>query len=150
MIGVPSWSPSLRMHQANVEKRDGYLAVNIPILSFLIAMGIRYVVLTMTQALTYNIYRLISLLVTTSGRPSMFFSIRMLQTSSLLGCEARPLFLHCYEKLNLTPGVPHSPSFELFLHGGQLTIKHTNAYLNFKERCKCLYLQKMLGPIRRN
>ena len=99
---------------------------------------------------TYHIYRLISLLVTTSGCPLMFFSPQTSQTSSSLDHEVRLLFLHSYEKLSLTPGVLCLPSFKLFSQDGQLTIKHTNAYLSFKEHYKCLYLWKTLGLIWRN
>jgi hypothetical protein len=89
---VPLWLPLLQMCQANVVKCNGCLVINIPKLWFLTAMAIRYVVLAVMQPLTYKLYRLISLLVTISGPPLMFFSIQTLQTSSLLGCEARPLF----------------------------------------------------------
>jgi hypothetical protein len=137
MNGVPSSLPLLPMHRANAEKHDGSLAVSIPILWFLTAMDIRYGILSLIQPLIYTMHRLILSLATTSGPPSMFSSIRKLQMSSLRGCEARLSFLLCYEKLSSTLRVLHSLSFGLFSHGGQLTIKHTNAYSNFKEHCKC-------------
>src|SRR5882762_1557251 len=137
MNGVPLLLLLLLMHQVNAEKHDGSLAVNIPILWFLTAMDIRYGILTLIQPLMFNMHRLTLLLVTTSGPQSMFFSIQKLQMSSLHGCEARLLFLLCYEKLSLTPRVLRLLSFGLFSHDGQLIIKHTNAYLNFKEHCKC-------------
>ncbi len=113
-------------------------------------MDIRYGILTLIQPLIYNMHRLTLLLVITSSPWLMFFSIQKLQMSSLRGCEARLLFLLCYEKLSLTPRVLYLLSFWPFPHSGKFLIKHTNTYLSFKEHWKCWCPWKKLGLIQRN